>query len=240
MAAVISAKAGRDTVREAELARKMRIRPSLTIERRFSVAALEFPPENSPAISPAEKAWGNGGTEPHFDIHNHGEGPALNIVVSFAVDDPDGEMIVPDMFLNAGGDQNSISLDGERGDWRLKFRRGAQGAYALPIAAHATVTLPLIRPGQGKFVRLPASIMALMAVRGMQRTQGQQLGRDECGQYDLAMRYEYLDVEGGKHSGEVRQSMQPYAARVRSMSDEVLRTILHTTFSDKVETISRA
>ncbi len=218
----------------------MRVRPSLTIERRFSVAALEFPPENSPAINPAEKAWGNEGAEPHFDIHNHGEGPALNVVVSFAVDDPDGEMIVPDMFSSAGGDQNSISLDGERGDWRLKFRRGAQGAYALPIASHATVTLPLIRPGQGKFVRLPSSIMALMAVRGMQRTQGQQLGRDECGQYDLAIRYEYLDVEGGKHSGEVRQSIQPYAARVRSTSNEVLRTILHTTFADKVEMISRA
>lgn len=101
-----SARAARDAVDEARLARKEEKAPRLVLERDFLDFEFVWPhPEslNGEPVYLARKHWKDKvPSPPTFSLTNHGGGPALELEIVFDLDDPNGELFVPEMFKPLG------------------------------------------------------------------------------------------------------------------------------------------
>ena len=156
-----SAKAARDAVDEARLARKEEKAPRLVLERDFLDCEFVWPHPaslNGEPVFLARKHWKDDDpSPPTFSITNYGEGPALELEIVFDLDDPNGELVIPEMFKPLGlsvGEEEATrdALRVKVLEYRLPNGSGG-GAPMMCLMAHYRDRCAAKQEWSGSFAR---------------------------------------------------------------------------------------
>jgi len=168
-----SAKAARDAVDEARLARKEERAPRLVLERDFLDFEFVWPHPDSLNGEPvflARRHWKDKEpVPPTFSLTNHGGGPAVELQIVFELDDPNGELVVPEMFTPLG--LSVTEEEATRDGLRVKFLNchlpnGRGGG--LPMYRRSTVDISNCVPGQTRTIEFPMGPLSRLLLRGLQ------------------------------------------------------------------------
>lgn len=170
----VSAKAARDAVREARLARRSELAPKLILEKEFLDFQFFWPHESSLSGEPvflARKHWSDSELVlPTFSLQNFGQSPALEVTVVWDLSDTNGEFRLPEQFEQIGLSITEIGITDQQGSAikTLTCIRPSGGQVDLPLYRRWTTDIPSCSPSQKRTVEFPVHLLNTFFVRGLQ------------------------------------------------------------------------
>lgn len=170
----VSARAARDAVKEARLARRSELAPKLILEKEFLDFQFIWPHPDSLNGEPvflARKHWKDTApAPPTFSLQNFGQSPALEVTIVWELEDPNGEFEVPERLKPLG----LSVVDGGVADGHdtsiksLMCSRPDGGGAGLPLYRKWTTDIPSCSPNQKRTVEFPVHLLNTFFVRGLQ------------------------------------------------------------------------
>lgn len=171
----ISAKAARDAVEEARLARRTELAPKLILEKEFLDFQFVWPHAdslNGEAVFLARKHWkDNAPTPPVFSLQNFGQSPALEVTIVWELEDPNGEFQVPEHFRPLGLDLEESGVMDDQGTSiksLMYSKPNGNGGAGLPLYRKWTTDIPSCSPNQKRVVEFPVHLLNTLFLRGLQ------------------------------------------------------------------------
>ena len=170
----INAKAAREAVREARLARRSELAPKLILEKEFLDFQFFWPHPSSLNGEPvflARKHWKDSEpAPPTFSLQNFGQSPALEVTVVWDLSDPNGEFRLPEQFKPLGLSITESGAVDQQGSAikSLMCSRPSGGGAGLPLYRKWTTDIPSCSPSQKRTVEFPVHLLNTFFVRGLQ------------------------------------------------------------------------
>jgi hypothetical protein len=168
-----SARAAEAAVEEARKARKAQLSPRLVLERDFLDFHFVWPHAatlNGEAVFLARRhGQDDNPVPPTFSLTNHGEGPAIELEITFEFDDPNGELVMPPRFTEIGLSVDEFPTLAEPATLKiLQYRQPNGSGAGLPLYRRCTTDIPNCAPGQTKSVEFPQGLLNRIFLRGLQ------------------------------------------------------------------------
>lgn len=170
----VSAKAARDAVKEARLARRSELAPKLILEKEFLDFQFLWPHPDSLNGEPvflARKHWKDTApAPPTFSLQNFGQSPALEVTIVWELEDPNGEFDVPERVKLLGLSVVDGGVrDGQGAPIKNLMCSKPDGSGAgLPLYRKWTMDIPSCSPNQKRTVEFPVHLLNTFFVRGLQ------------------------------------------------------------------------
>ena len=171
----ISAKAARDAVDEARLARRTELAPKLILEKEFLDFQFYWPHSdslNGEAVFLARKHWKDQApTQPTFSLQNFGQSPALEVTIVWELEDPNGEFQIPGSLVPLGLSVEGTGITDDHGASirSLTYSKpDGSGACSLPLYRKWTTDIPSCSPNQKRVVEFPIHLLNTLFLRGLQ------------------------------------------------------------------------
>ena len=169
-----SARAARESVEEARLARREELAPKLILEKTFLDFKFYWPHAdslNGEAVFLSRKHWKDSNlSPPTFTLQNFGQSPALEVTIVWDLEDPSGEFHVPDHLKPLGISLSSVgTLPGGGTIQSLMFSKADGSSSGLPLYRKWTTDIPSCSPGQERDVEFPVHLLNTFFLRGLQR-----------------------------------------------------------------------
>ena len=168
-----SARAAEASVEEARKARLAEQSPRLVLERDFLDFHFQWPhPDtlNGEPVFLARKDWKDRSpSPPTFSLTNYGQGPALEVKLVFDLEDPNGELTVPEVFAPLGlSIFHTPQMPNQPRVLALAFGPPHGRGSALPLYRRWTTDIPNCAPGQTRTVEFPVHLLNTLFLRGLQ------------------------------------------------------------------------
>lgn len=172
----ISAKAARDAVEEARLARRTELAPKLILEKEFLDFKFYWPHAdslNGEAVFLARRHWKDQApSTPVFSLQNFGQSPALEVTIVWELEDPNGPLQVPDHLRSLGltvEEGGSFDDHGASIKTLMYSRPDGSGGAGIPLYRKWTTDIPSCSPNQKRCVEFPVHLLNTFFLRGLQR-----------------------------------------------------------------------
>lgn len=209
----ISAKAAKESVAEIREARRTELAPKLTLEKQFVGFELSWPHPKRPDGHPvflAKRDWKDHDPRPPtFILHNYGQSPALELVLVFELDDPNGDLSVPERY-GSHGLKVEDDDDGRGNPQKLLYFPGADNSgHGIPLYKKWTTDIALCGANQSKEVEFPMQLLARVYLRGLQRWD-KLVARETVSDVALTVHISCHAVDKHKHETQFRWNISPY------------------------------
>lgn len=167
-----SARAARDAVNEAKLARQLELEPKLILEKDFLDLQFVWPHKdtlNGEAVYLARNHWkDNSPSPPAFKLQNFGQSPALEVTIEWTLETENsfdiplglkaiGVEVTPAMPHDVGGGPKS----------QLNFRNPDGSGCGVPLYLKWTTDLANCAPGQPREVEFPTMILSSLYAKAL-------------------------------------------------------------------------
>jgi hypothetical protein len=167
----VSAKAARDAVDEARLARQTELAPKLILEKEFLDLRFFWPHAeslNGEAVFLSRKHWKDTAIAvPTFTLQNFGQSPALEVTIVWQLEDPNEEFHDSDALRSLGLSIHESSNQGIQ-FLTLRYPRPDGTATEIPLYRRWTTDIPSCSPNQKRVVDFPTHILNTLFLRGIQ------------------------------------------------------------------------
>lgn len=214
-----TAKAAQEAVDEARLARKEERAPRLVLEKDFLDFKIVGPHSQKYHGRPFYEARQDHTTgyrqiPATFSLTNHGGGPALELLIVFDLEDPNGELAVPAGMGELGPLRFTVgetvtTREGLMVPTLEISQTDGTSSVELPMYKRATFDLPNCAPGQTRKVDLPQGLLARLLLRGFQYwpTRGQPDGMKDI---IMTVRIRYHSIDGDLYKTQFRFRVFPF------------------------------
>lgn len=207
----ISAKAARDAVMEARVARRSELAPKLILEKEFLDFQFYWPHPDSLNGEPvflARKHWKDTAPiSPTFSLENFGQSPALELTIVWELSDPNGEFQVPEHIKALGLSVVDGGAHDDQGSpiKSLMYSRPDGSGAGLPLYRRYTTDIPSCSSHQKRIVEFPIPLLNTFFLRGLQS--GASMPKDEMVLVALISCYA---VDGTLYNSQFRWKVIPF------------------------------
>lgn len=167
-----SARAARDAVNEAKLARQLELEPKLILEKDFLDLQFVWPRQdivNGEAVYLARKHWRDESpSSPAFKLQNFGQSPALEVTIEWSLE-TENAFEIP-LRLKEIGIEVAPAMPCDPGNGpknQLSFRNPGGGRYGVPLYLKWTTDLANCAPGQPREVEFPTLILSSLFAKAL-------------------------------------------------------------------------
>lgn len=202
-----SAEATRAGVEEARMARQASITPRLVMSRDFLDFQFQWPhPEtlNGEPVFRARRHWKDKDPiPPTFSLANYGQSPALEVEVIFDLEDPNGEISLPDQIKDLG---IGIPARPDGTPSRSLTFQLPTGSIGLGMYRRATVYVAHCPPNESVTIGFPEALLTTLFMRALQT------GTPSKAPSPIRMRttINAHTIEGANYSTEFLFEMEPF------------------------------
>ena len=208
-----SAKAARDSVEEARIVRRTELAPRLVMEKDFLDLQFLWPHTdslNGEAVFLSRKHWKDKTlAPPTFTLQNFGQSPALEVTITWELDDPNGDYVAPDAYASVGISLSQAigTLDDGTPIQSVQYSREDGSGTGLPLYRRWTTDIPSCSPGQNRTIEFPIHILNVLFLRGLQ------LGAtaNEQTKIILSARITCYSVDGERHDRIFKWQSTPFS-----------------------------
>ncbi|MHC1668642.1 hypothetical protein ACODUO_05720 [Stenotrophomonas maltophilia] len=204
----VSARAARDAVNEAKLARQLELEPKLILEKDFLDLQFVWPHKdtlNGEAVYLARKHWrDNLSSPPAFKLQNFGQSPALEVTIEWSLE-TENSFELPAR-LKANGMEAVPATPQEPGSspkYQLNFHNLDGSIYGVPLYLKWTTDLANCAPGQPREVEFPMAILNSLF--------GKALGGGSQGsEIVVNAKLHFYSIDGSIHISQFRWKSIPF------------------------------
>ena len=205
-----------EAAQEARRARRDQILPRLILEREFFELRIQWPHrralKNEPVLA-ARRDWRTQEefSPPTFSLSNYGENPALDALLTFQLEDPNGDLQLSEAW-GLLGIHSGEGLPADSAGGPGLYCRSEEKEWGAALATCVTVLVPSCPPGRPRTIEFPYDLAGTIFLRGLQHLD-RQLKEDKIKPLILTVLVSYHTIEAERLKTQFRFKICPAARR---------------------------